>query len=96
MKTQDLDDDPVTPPECLQPGFGDNSKEYIDAAIYKVVGDARRNFLFAEGVQSLQSLLTKFWNCFKIKLASDPPAKVRPVSIKLKPNTTPFRSAQLR
>lgn len=49
-----------------------------------------------EGIQALRKLLEEYRDCFGIKFGSHPPAKVRPLSVKVKPNAKPFRCAQHR
>eukprot|EP00737_Agarophyton_chilense_P003015 gb/GEZJ01003494.1/.p1 GENE.gb/GEZJ01003494.1/~~gb/GEZJ01003494.1/.p1 ORF type:complete len:632 (+),score=64.87 gb/GEZJ01003494.1/:1029-2924(+) len=96
LSYQEAEDDPIEPPECLQAGFGVDSNDSIDQAMRKAVEETRSNIISSKGDVRLKTLLESNRDGFRIKLGPDQPAKVRPLSVKLRPNALPFRFAQRR
>ena len=84
------DDDPIDI-ECVESSsFGIDSDADIEQCISDIVEDARRNGISIAGAERLKDMLRSFRDVLRIKLSSDPPAKVAPLSLKLKIGAKPF------
>ena len=96
LSYDDADDDPISLPESLSAGIGEDSKESIDNAFSIIIKDAREQGISNGGAQRLVDMLEKYRDVFRIKLCADPPAKVPPLVITLSNNPKPYRSPQRR
>lgn len=89
------DGDLIELPECLNTEFVDDKPEIVDEAIRSEVKGAKKNLIYSNGFKSLREPFKKNRSYFGIKLGTQPPANVCPLSIKLAPNATPYRTLQL-
>ena len=96
LSYDDADDDPITLPESLSAGIGEDSRESIDKAFNVIAKDARAEGISSGGAQRLTDLLEKYRDVFRIKLSADPPAKVPPLVITRSDSAKPYRSPQRR
>lgn len=96
MAYQSADDDPIHLPEPLAAGIGEDSNESIEKAFEKIRKDAKANGISNQGMERINRILQEYRHIFRIKLGSDPPAKVEPLKITLSSNARPFRSPQRR
>ncbi len=76
--------------------LGSDSKEEIDEALKEIIKDAIDNGISEEGSRKLKSMIHEFRDCFRINLGNDPPAKVRPLKVELKPGARPIKCPQRR
>eukprot|EP00171_Calliarthron_tuberculosum_P004706 IDg4706t1 len=75
--------------------IGEDTPDEISDALNTLVKTARPNGLSSSGEKMLNGILENYQNVFRIRLGKDPPAKVQPMRVELKPNTTPFVSPLL-
>ena len=93
---ENSDDDPVGI-DCIESiSFGTDTDEEINHCISKIVDEAIQNGISASGARRLEIMLKKSRRVLRIKLGCDPPAKVAPLSLKLKHGAKPFKSLQRR
>lgn len=90
------DEDPITLPECNSTGIGIDSTADIDNSFKNILENAVSNGLSSTGKQRLEMLITKYRDIFRIKLGSDPPAKVAPLEITPTSDCKPHRAPQRR
>lgn len=96
MAYQEKDDDPIRLPETVAAGFGEDSKSSIDKEFERLEQQAEEGAISTEGLKRLTSLLQRYRGIFRLMFGADPPAKVMPLSIKLKAGARPYRSPQRR
>ena len=90
------DDDPIDIECVASSSFGIDSDADIEQCISDIVEDASRNEISDAGAERLKDMLRLFRDVLRIKLGSDPPARVEALSLKLKVGAKPFKSKQRR
>jgi hypothetical protein len=87
------DSDPVPPTETAGAAIGTDSASKIQDAIERMIASAKLN-----GMSSTRTreLLQDFREIFRIRLGSDPPAKIPPLKVQLKPHFAPVKDTQRR
>ena len=79
----------ATPDEIEVGATVDDSE--LQAARLTMVGRAEENGADADTTTALRRLLDNFPNLFRVRLGTDPPAKVTPMQILIKPGARPRR-----
>lgn len=88
--------DPVDPVPAAGANMGVDSESDISAVIESIIRAAKEEGMSAEGLATAEALLNEFRDIFRTKLGSDPPAKLKPLKIRMQPTAKPFRSTQRR
>ena len=83
------DDDPLRDDDAPLPGDDDAAE--TQRHLRDRVREAKAQGMEEEHVRELDSLLQEFSDIFRTKLGADPPARVPPMDIKLKPDAKPVR-----
>ena len=83
------DDDPLRDDDEPLPGADDSSE--TQKHLRDRVREAKENGMEPKHVTELAALLTEFADVFRTKLGADPPAKLPPMEIALKPDAKPAR-----
>ena len=83
------DDDPLRDDDAPLPGDDDAAE--TQRHLRDRVREAKAQGMEDEHVRELDSLLQEFSDIFRTKLGADPPARVPPMEIKLKPDAKPVR-----
>lgn len=94
VRYTDVDENLIDLLECLHACFGSDTTEEIHATIRSAVTEARNDGITNKGAEGLECLLEKNRNRLGIKLGSQPPPNVRPLSIRQVPNAEPYRNPQ--
>lgn len=89
---QSMDDDLIELPDAVSAGVGEDTTEDIGKALCSILQEAGKNGLSPNGQRCLQQAMTQFSNIFRIKMGSDPPARVAPLVVTLAKNARPHRS----
>jgi len=96
LRYDSVDDDPILMPQTPGANMGVDTEADIDLALKKKIREAKENGMSAVGLRTIEELLCEFKEIFRIKLGPDPPAKVEPLRIRLKPGHRPIRATQRR
>jgi hypothetical protein len=59
-----------------------------------MIASAKLNGMSSVGVARARELLQDFREIFRIRIGSDPPAKIPPLKVQLKPHFTPVKYTQ--
>jgi hypothetical protein len=84
------DSDPVPPTETAGAAMGTDSASEIQDAIERMIASAKLNGMSSVGLTRARELLQDFREIFRIRLGSDPPAKIPPLKVQLKPHLASF------
>jgi len=96
LRYDSVDDDRIPLPGNAGANMGVDKDSAIEEALCKVVTEAEQNGMSEQGLKKVNGLLHECKNVFRIKLGPDPPAKVEPLKIRLKPGHKPVRATQRR
>jgi hypothetical protein len=87
---QIVDDDPV---DYHDVDIGQQDETELRQAVDDMMQRAVSAGISNEGFGVLQEMVSKYYGIFRTRLGADPPAKVRPLKIQMRPDTAPVRSA---
>lgn len=90
------EEDPIGLPKSADANIGVDREEDVQDAFRLILKQAEGNGLSKPGLEKTGKILQAFRDILRINLVSDPPAKVEPLKIKLKPNHRPVRAKQRR
>lgn len=90
----ELEDDPIPPLQSGSANIGEDDDDQVVREFGKALNEAKENGLSGEGYRRVQGLLFRFKDMFRINLGSDPPGKVPPMEVRLKPDAHPWRAKQ--
>jgi hypothetical protein len=96
LQCNTADSDPVPPTETAGVATGTDSASEIQDEIERMIGSAKLNGMSSVGLTSARELLQDFREIFRIRLGSDPPAKIPPLNVQLKPHFAPVKETQRR
>jgi len=96
LRYDSVEDDPIDIPESAGTNIGVNMDSEISCALENKLQEAKENGMSPDGLKKMGNILSDFKEIFRIKLGSDPPARVEPLKIRLKPDHRPVRATQRR
>ena len=96
VRYNNADEDPVPQPESVRAGIGVDTKEEINVALRNMLMVAEPSGMTKAGFKKLGQILQDNRDIFRIKLGTDPPAKLPPLSIQLRNDDKPFRAPKRR
>ena len=73
--------------------IGANNESEVRAAVEDMLTRASSEGLSKSQVGELRELVHEHWDVWRTQLGADPPAKVPPMQVRIKPNVSPFRAA---
>jgi hypothetical protein len=76
--------------------MGTDSASKIQDSIERTIASAKLNGMSSVGLTRARELLQDFREIFRIRLGSDPPAKIPPLKVQLKPHFKPVKDTQRR
>lgn len=93
---EEKEHDPIEFPDGITSKMGTDKPEEIMAEINKTLKRATSAGMNPRNVDKCEAMMRKYMSIFRIKLGSDPPAKVDEYRVSLRENFRPFRSTQRR
>ena len=76
--------------------IGDDTPEEIDAAFRELLKEAQTEGMSDDGLKELSNILSEYRDIFRIRLGRDPPARVEPMQLNLKPDSKPINAKARR
>jgi Reverse transcriptase (RNA-dependent DNA polymerase) len=89
-------DDPIADLENAGSDLCAVNLQEINTEIERMIRDATLNGMSNAGIKMLDKMFSQHRDIWRTRMAADPPAKVEPIQVELKPCTRPVRAAQRR